>query len=109
MSVSGQGRLTALVEPQASIRPIYRLITNADSSVDLTMYELNNPTAEEDLAVDAARGVEVRVLLDQNLERSRNSAAYDYLAAHPVHVRWAPFGTTYHQKTLTVDGRTRRS
>ena len=106
LSVSGQGRLTALVEPQAGIRPIYRLITNADSSVDLTMYELNDPTAEEDLAVDAARGVEVRVLLDQNLERSRNSAAYDYLAAHHVHVRWAPFGTTYHQKTLTVDGRT---
>ena len=70
------------------------------------MYELNDPTAEEDLAADAARGVEVRVLLDQNLERSRNSAAYDYLAAHHVHVRWAPFGTTYHQKTLTVDGRT---
>ena len=46
------------------------------------------------------------MLLDQNLERSRNSAAYDYLAAHHVHVRWAPFGTTYHQKTLTVDGRT---
>ena len=106
LSVSGQGRLTALAEPQAGIRPIYRLITSADSSVDLTMYELNDPTAEGDLAADAARGVEVRVLLDQNLERSRNSAAYDYLAAHHVHVRWAPFGTTYHQKTLTVDGRT---
>ena len=70
------------------------------------MYELDDLTAEGDLAADAARGVDVRVLLDQNLERSRNSAAYDYLGAHHVHVRWAPFGTTYHQKTLTVDDRT---
>jgi phosphatidylserine/phosphatidylglycerophosphate/cardiolipin synthase-like enzyme len=104
--VSGQAPLTALAEPQAGIRPIYQLITRARSSVDLTMYELNDPTAEAVLAADAARGVDVRVLLDRNLERSRNSAAYDYLAAHHVHVRWAPSGTTYHQKTLTVDDTT---
>ncbi len=70
------------------------------------MYELNDPTAEADLAADAARGVNVRVLLDQHLEKSRNTAAYTYLAAHRVHVRWAPSGTTYHQKTLTVDNAT---
>ena len=73
MSVSGQGRLTALTEPQAGIGPIYQLITGAHSSVDLTMYELNDTTAEADLAADAARGVDVRVLLDQHLEKSRNS------------------------------------
>ncbi len=106
LPVSGRASLTALAEPQAGIQPIYRLIRSADSSVDLTMYELDDPAAEGDLAADAARGVDVRVLLDQNLERSRNSAAYDYLAARHVHVRWAPFGTTYHQKTLTVDDRT---
>ncbi len=70
------------------------------------MYELNDPTAEADLAADAARGVNVRVLLDQHLEKSRNTDAYTYLAAHRVHVRWAPSGTTYHQKTLTVDNAT---
>ena len=70
------------------------------------MYELADPTAEADLAADAARGVDVRVLLDQHLEKSRNTGAYDYLAAHGVHVRWAPAGTTYHQKTLTVDDAT---
>ncbi|MGH3203931.1 MAG: phospholipase D-like domain-containing protein [Streptosporangiaceae bacterium] len=78
----------------------------ARSSVDLTMYELADPTAEADLAADAARGVNVRVLLDQHLEKARNTAAYDYLAAHGVHVRWAPAGTTYHQKTLTIDNAT---
>jgi phosphatidylserine/phosphatidylglycerophosphate/cardiolipin synthase-like enzyme len=40
------------------------------------------------------------------LEKSHNTGAYDYLAAHGVHVRWAPAGTTYHQKTLTVDNAT---
>src|SRR5580658_9479696 len=95
--------LRLLTEPAAGIGPIYQLITGARSSVDLTMYELADSTAEADLAADAARGVNVRVLLDQHLEKSRNTAAYDYLSAHGVHVRWAPAGTTYHQKTLTVD------
>ena len=70
------------------------------------MYELSDPTAEGDLAADASRGVNVRVLLDQHLEKARNTGAYDYLSAHGVHVRWGPAGTTYHQKTLTVDDAT---
>ena len=98
--------LRVLAEPAAGIGPIYQLITGARSSVDLTMYELADPAAEADLAADAARGVDVRVILDQHLERSRNTGAYDYLTAHGVHVRWGPAGTTYHQKTLTVDGAT---
>ncbi len=95
-----------LTEPADGIEPIYQLITEARSSVDLTMYELADPVAEADLAADAARGVDVRVLLDQHLEKSANSAAYDYLAGHGVHVRWGPAGTTFHQKTLTVDDAT---
>jgi cardiolipin synthase A/B len=105
-SVPRDASLRVLVEPQAGIRPIYRLITAARSTVELTMYELADPRAEADLARDAARGVNVRVILDQHLERSRNLGAYNYLAAHGVHVRWGPAGTTYHQKTLTVDGAT---
>jgi cardiolipin synthase len=102
-SAASAGRLRLLVEPGAGIGPIYRLITGARKSVDLTMYELRDATAEADLAADARRGADVRVLLDRHLERSRNIAAYDYLAAHHVHVRWGPSGTTVHQKTLTVD------
>ncbi len=98
--------LRLLTEPAAGVGPVYQLITGARSSVDLTMYELVDSAAEADLAADAARGVNVRVLLDRHLEKARNTAAYDYLAAHRVHVRWAPAGTTYHQKTLTVDNAT---
>ena len=95
--------LQVLTEPQAGLGPIYRLITGARTSVDLTMYELADPVAEADLARDAARGVDVRVILDQHLEKARNTAAYDYLTARGVHVRWGPAGTTWHQKTLTTD------
>ncbi len=105
-SASPAGSLRLLTEPAAGIGPVYQLITAARSSVDLTMYELADPTAEADLAADAARGVDVRVLLDQHLEKAANTGAYDYLAARGVHVRWAPAGTTYHQKTLTVDDAT---
>jgi phosphatidylserine/phosphatidylglycerophosphate/cardiolipin synthase-like enzyme len=100
------GPLRLLIEPEAGLEPIYRLITGARSSVDLTMYELADPTAEADLAADAGRGVDVRVILDRHLEKPANQGAFDYLAAHGVHVRWGPADTTFHQKTLTVDGAT---
>jgi phosphatidylserine/phosphatidylglycerophosphate/cardiolipin synthase-like enzyme len=105
-SSSPAASLRLLTEPASGIGPIYKLITGARSSVDLTMYELADPTAEADLAADAARRVDVRVLLDGHLEKSANTSAYAYLSAHRVHVRWASAGTTYHQKTLTVDNAT---
>jgi cardiolipin synthase A/B len=103
---AGSGALRVLAEPQAGIGPVYRLINGAKSSVDLTMYELIDTTAENDLAAAAKRGVDVRVILDAHLEKSRNTATYDFLRAHRVHVTWAPSGMTYHQKTLTVDDKT---
>ena len=105
-SSSPTASLRLLTEPASGVGPIYKLITGAKSSIDLTMYELADPTAEADLAADAARRVDVRVLLDQHLEKSANNSAYEYLSARGVHVRWAPAGTTYHQKTLTVDDAT---
>ena len=99
--------LRVLTEPKAGIGPIYQLITGARSSVDLTMYELADPTAEADLAADAARGVDVRVILDQYLEKSANTARLRLpeprTACTSGGGRPAP---RYHQKTLTVDDAT---
>ena len=103
---AGSGALRVLAEPQAGLTPIYQLINGARSSIDLTMYELIDQTAEGDLSAAAKRGVDVRVILDAHLEKSRNTATYNFLRTHRVHVTWAPSGTTYHQKTLTVDGKT---
>jgi cardiolipin synthase len=103
---AGSGALRVLAEPQAGLSPVYALINGARSSIDLTMYELIDQTAENDLTAAAKRGVDVRVILDAHLEKSRNTATYNYLKAHKVHVTWAPSGVTYHQKTLTADGKT---
>jgi cardiolipin synthase A/B len=105
-AAGGSGTLRVLVEPAAGVGAIDKLITGAKSSVELTMYELRDTTAEDDLAADAKRGVDVRVILDSHLEKSRNTATYNFLSSHHVHVTWADSGTTYHQKTLTVDGKT---
>jgi cardiolipin synthase len=105
-ATGGSGTLRVLVEPAAGVGAIDKLIAGAKSSVDLTMYELRDTTAEDDLAADAKRGVDVRVILDAHLEKSRNTATYNFLSGHHVHVTWADSGVTYHQKTLTVDGKT---
>src|SRR5579863_1305131 len=81
---AGSGSLTLLSEPQAGLGQVYRLINGARSSIDLTMYELIDTTAEGDLAAAARRGLDVRVILDAHLEMSRNTAAYNFLKAHQV-------------------------
>ncbi len=96
---------TLVTEPTAGYTPIYNLINSATTSIDMTMYELTDTTAEQDLAAAAARGVTVRVILDQNLEKSNNTTAFNYLNANGVPTHWA--ATTYaatHQKTITIDG-----
>jgi cardiolipin synthase len=96
---------TLITAPDQGYTPIYTFINSATKSVDMTMYELQDTTAENDLAADAARGVTVRVILDTNLEKSNNTAAFNFLSAHGVNVVWA--NTTFaatHQKTITVDG-----
>jgi cardiolipin synthase A/B len=51
--------------------------------------------------------VRVRVLLDQDYSGySINEPDFSQLASNGVQVRWAPPGTIFHQKTITVDDRT---
>jgi phosphatidylserine/phosphatidylglycerophosphate/cardiolipin synthase-like enzyme len=70
----------------------------------MTMYELEDANAEHDLAVDAERGVAVRVLLDRAYSgKWANSRAAGALAAAGVHVEWAPSSVIVHQKTVVVD------
>jgi cardiolipin synthase A/B len=94
---------TLLTEPAAGFAPVYRLINHARHSVDITMYEFADTTAEHDLGAAAARGVRVRVILGAR-EKSENSAAYDYLKAHHTQVVWSSSAYYYtHQKTLVID------
>lgn len=84
--------------------PVYSLINGARHSIDVTIYEFADTTAEHDLAAAARRGVQVRVILDHK-ELQDNSGAYDYFRSHGVKVVWSSSSFTYtHQKTLVIDG-----
>ncbi len=100
-AATAAGLVTA---PDQGYQPIYGFMESAHRTLDMTMYELVDTTAEQDLAKVAQRGVRVRVILDHHLEAKNNKAAFDYLSAHGVHVAWA--NTRYastHQKTITID------
>jgi hypothetical protein len=98
---------TLVTEPSQGLTPIYNIITSAKKTIDMTMYELTDTQAEQLLAQAAAAGVTVRVILDQNLEKSNNQAAYTYLSQNRVQVHWAnPTYAATHQKTITADDST---
>ena len=83
---------------------IYSFINSATTTLDMTMYELNDTTAINDLIAREQAGVKVRVILDQ-AETSTNQTAYNDLSAAGVGVVWSSTAFTYtHQKTITVNG-----
>ncbi|MFF5144866.1 phospholipase D-like domain-containing protein [Streptomyces sp. NPDC013157] len=83
---------------------IYDFINSATSSLDMTMYELEDTTAVNDLIALENKGVTVRVVLDQ-AHKSANNSAYTSLTNAGVGVVWSPSSFVYtHQKTITVDG-----
>jgi phosphatidylserine/phosphatidylglycerophosphate/cardiolipin synthase-like enzyme len=93
-----------VTEPDDGLTAIYALIESATKSIDMTMYELTDITVTNLLAKAAAKGIKVRVILDQNNERGSNTPAYNYLIEHKVPVHWAsPSFAVTHQKTITVD------
>ncbi|HEY2238424.1 MAG TPA: phospholipase D-like domain-containing protein, partial [Streptosporangiaceae bacterium] len=88
-----------IIEPNAGFSAVYRLIGQARHSINMTMYELSDHTAEDDLGAAAKRGVDVRVILDDKEKRS-NKTAYNYLRDHQVQVVWSSTKFEYtHQKT----------
>ena len=102
----GAASWSLVTEPNQGMGPVYALMSSPRRTLDMTMYELADPKAVAILEADAHRGVVVRVLLDSDDERSYNQPAFASLSSDGVQVRWAPTGTIFHQKTITVDDRT---
>jgi cardiolipin synthase len=97
--------LSLLVEPQAGMTPVYNFMSSARQSLDMTMYELSDPTAEQILIADHNKGVRVRVLLDHDYSGGTvNQAAFSTLSSAGVPVAWANDSEIFHQKTITIDG-----
>jgi phosphatidylserine/phosphatidylglycerophosphate/cardiolipin synthase-like enzyme len=83
---------------------LYAFLGAAKKSIDMTMYELTDTTITGLLTQAAKNGVTVRVILDQNLEKTDNTTAYNALGAGGVQVHWAnPTYAATHQKTVTID------
>ncbi len=107
-SPSSTGSYSLTILPQSGYQPVYDFISGAKKSIDMTMYQLADPTAQAALKAAASRGVTVRVLLDSDPEggggMKLNQAAYDDLNANGVQARWAWSGTLWHQKSIIRDG-----
>jgi hypothetical protein len=92
-----------VILPDQGENAIYNFVNSATSSVNVTIYELNDTTLVNDLVAREKAGVDVRVILDQ-AEKSYNTAAYNALTAGGVGVVWSSTAFTYtHQKTITVN------
>ncbi len=105
-AVAAAGSYKLTTEPGAGYKPVYRFISSARKSLDMTMYSLIDPAAIAALITDARLGVAVRVLLDSTAgNKVANQPAYENLKAHGVRVRWAWPGVLWHQKSIVRDGR----
>jgi phosphatidylserine/phosphatidylglycerophosphate/cardiolipin synthase-like enzyme len=97
---------TLYVWPQADAGPLYTLVNNAQKSIDMTMYALSDTTFSGDLVAACKRGVIVRVILDQNSEKSQDTPAFNALNAQAnCSAVWAnkAFAVT-HEKSIMIDG-----
>ena len=103
------GQLALITEPRAGVAPVLSALRGARHRVEMVMYEDEDGQVNAALAADKRRGIKVRVLLNGGYYgegSAQNQAAYSYLRARSVPVKWTPsyFALT-HQKTLLVDGR----
>ena len=95
---------TVWTEPAAGYGFLYAAVTSAHHSIDLSMYELKDPTMVQDLGAAAKRGVAVTVILNRAyFGTSENSPAASALRLEHVHVVWAPSGQIFHAKYMLVD------
>jgi len=111
-ALSGSGRsasvsyqMLAFPEADNSVTPLYAFINGAQKTIEITMYALEDTTFTADLVAACHRGVKVRAVLDQNDERSGNTAAFNQLnAVTNCSAVWAnkAFQVT-HQKSIVVD------
>ncbi|AYG05532.1 hypothetical protein D7I44_17795 (plasmid) [Gryllotalpicola protaetiae] len=98
------GSWQLIQEPAAGLAGIQQLITGAQRSIDMTMYELQDTQTVDELTAAAQRGVKVRVILDAAYNgKQANADAYAQLQRGGVAVKWGPADTIVHQKTITAD------
>ncbi len=80
------------------------LIASAQESIHAELYQFSFPELREAMAAAAARGVDVKIILDPTVDSNLDTA--EFLKARGVQVRWGSQEYRYtHAKTAVVDGR----
>lgn len=103
-AVAAPTGLATYVEPAASFGFLDHAVLAAHHTIDLSMYELEDPTIESDLVARARAGVDVKVILDSDYGISSvNQPAKNVLTRGGVHVVWAPSSQIFHAKYLIID------
>lgn len=109
-SVITTGQYEMFVQPDAHLSPVLQLIRSARRSLRLEIYLLTNRSIITELQKARARGVDVKVLLEQHPYGAGRYAqlGYTHLQSAGVPVRWANENAfTYtHEKSMEVDGTT---
>ncbi|MGH2344121.1 MAG: phospholipase D-like domain-containing protein, partial [Chloroflexota bacterium] len=108
---NGVNGVSVYVEPHGGTRWLTKPIRAADHTLDLTMYLLTNKTIIHALEYAHAKGVKVRVLLEQHpygdseSGPSANQSAYDQLDTAGIAVHWTSsrYALT-HEKSMVIDG-----
>jgi cardiolipin synthase len=104
---STPSEFTLVQYPKAGFGGIYEQTAAATRSIDMEIYELEDPTEEQALIAAVKRGVTVRVLLNSAYEaRTTSQPTAALLRAGGVDVRFAPSSTIFHIKATTFDGST---
>lgn len=109
------GQISIFTQPESGTKPVVDAIDNAERSVWLQIYMMTDATVIEALGRAAARGLDVRVLLEEspynpgnpNSALSGNKAVSDRLEQLGVKVGWTnPTFNFTHAKAMLVDGNT---
>ncbi len=100
---------TLLSEPTSGRTQILSLLKGAQSAIDLTIYEIEDPLIITALADAAKRGVQVRVLYNfYSFQKYGHDPNAPYIAElKKAGVKTKPAGEQFaitHQKTLVIDG-----
>jgi len=98
------GPLVALVEPAAGYGFVVAQIGGAGDTVEVEMYELDDPAVVTALETAQRRGVWVEVLLDRAYHGGHvNAGTVADLTRAGVAMRWADSAVIDHEKAVCVD------
>ncbi len=101
-------RVTLWIEPQAGKAPVLHALDDAHHDVRMAFYSITDPEVIQKIKDTVARGVTVRLMLENN-PYGGSSTNIDVgldLQKAGVQLKWAPRAFRYlHEKIIIVDGR----